>query len=650
MSGIDMVQVKARRVIAVMLAIMLVITALVPIGQSYFAFADEVNDEETTNDIIKPEPTDPITPLEPEDEPRPTPGSAKVGTSRVYGNTGYETSLAIANALKKELGVSKFKTIVLASGKTFPDALSASALAARKLAPVILVPGSGTNQVIEYVRANLTSNGTIYILGGHLAVSESVASALKPFGNVIRLEGANRYETNLKALNAINLERGTNLIVCSGKSFQDALSASTTGLPILLVDERLGDKQREFLAEHVSPESKIYIAGGTFAVSETVEGQLRNYTSNISRVYGKDSYSTATAIAKTFYPNAKQALVATTKSFRDGLSGSVLAYVKAAPLLLTARNEKFEETYKYITTKKINSITILGGDKAVDGDSVATRSDGTLKRGFLSVGGKKYFADESYNIQKSTIISSGGSRYYMNKKGVMVTNQTIKVDGETWIAAKDGTLSKADKVIYLTFDDGPGPYTERLINILNKYGAKATFFVNANRSTYNYCIGKAYDSGHAIGNHTKSHDYSYCYSSTSNFWDDVAACNKVIKNQTGKETRLLRFPGGSSNTVSRAYSSGIMSTLARQCDDKGWTYFDWNVDSNDAGGTTSASGVYNNIVSGVSGKKNAVVLCHDIKSYTVDAIEDVIIWGQNNGYVFLPLNSGSPTAHHGINN
>ena len=74
------------------------------------------------------------------------------------------------------------------------------------------------------------------------------------------------------------------------------------------------------------------------------------------------------------------------------------------------------------------------------------------------------------------------------------------------------------------------------------------------------------------------------------------------------------------------------------------------MDSNDAGGTTTSTGVYNNVVSAVAKRKTSVVLMHDIKGYTVNAIEDIIVWGLENGYTFKALTADSPTCHHGINN
>ena len=123
----------------------------------------------------------------------------------------------------------------------------------------------------------------------------------------------------------------------------------------------------------------------------------------------------------------------------------------------------------------------------------------------------------------------------------------------------------------------------------------------------------------------------------------------TIESCTGVSTKLIRFPGGSSNTVSR-FNPGIMSRLANEVVDKGYRYFDWNVDSNDAGGAKTADKVYENVINGVKNRRVSVVLQHDTKSYSVEAVEKIIIWGLENGYTFLPLGSTSPTAAHDLNN
>lgn len=204
-----------------------------------------------------------------------------------------------------------------------------------------------------------------------------------------------------------------------------------------------------------------------------------------------------------------------------------------------------------------------------------------------------------------------------------------------------------EKVIYLTFDDGPGPHTGRLLDILKKYNVKATFFVV--NTAYIDLVGRAAEEGHAIAVHSATHKFSQIYASEEAYFQDFYKMQEIIEKHTGITTNLFRFPGGSSNTVS-CFNPGIMTQLAISSAEKGLVYFDWNVDSDDAGRASSASEVYRNVINGVKNRKNSVVLMHDIKKYTVNAIEDIITWGLENGYTFRALTEEGPTCHHGINN
>lgn len=203
--------------------------------------------------------------------------------------------------------------------------------------------------------------------------------------------------------------------------------------------------------------------------------------------------------------------------------------------------------------------------------------------------------------------------------------------------------------IYLTFDDGPGAYTEKLLDILKKYNVKATFFVTNAGSDSD--ILREYNEGHAIGLHTASHNYSYIYQNMDNFFNDLNTVQKRVESITGQKTYLMRFPGGSSNTVSTRYDSGkrIMSSLTKEVQNRGFSYFDWNISSGDAEGAKTADEVYNNVVSKL-GVGEYVILQHDIKSFSVDAVEKIIEYGISNGYIFDKLDQNSFSAHHSINN
>ena len=231
----------------------------------------------------------------------------------------------------------------------------------------------------------------------------------------------------------------------------------------------------------------------------------------------------------------------------------------------------------------------------------------------------------------------------LGEKVEAVRHVTVKSLRNPDSVAPDG------KTIYLTFDDGPGPYTDQLLDVLDRYNVKATFFVTAESEKYRDCIGRAYREGHSIGVHTCSHNYYTIYASEQAYFDDFFAMEDIIMEQTGEYTSLFRFPGGSSNTVS-SFNPGIMSRLTKAMENLGYKYFDWNVTSGDAGETTETDKVFENVVEGCTGKNAAVVLQHDIKDYSVDAVEQIILWGLNNGYSFRALDMSSPDAHHGINN
>lgn len=208
-------------------------------------------------------------------------------------------------------------------------------------------------------------------------------------------------------------------------------------------------------------------------------------------------------------------------------------------------------------------------------------------------------------------------------------------------------INPTGKTVYLTFDDGPGAYTRELLGILKKYNVKATFFV-VNTGSIDI-IKEIVADGHAIGIHSVTHSYKQIYASEDAFFDDLYKMQSIIENKTGVKTTLMRFPGGSSNTVSK-FNPGIMTRLTQAVEDHGFQYFDWNVSSGDAGGAKTAEKVYQNVISGIQKHNVSIVLQHDIKSYSVKAVEDIIIWGLENGYTFLPLTPNSPTAHHGVNN
>lgn len=206
------------------------------------------------------------------------------------------------------------------------------------------------------------------------------------------------------------------------------------------------------------------------------------------------------------------------------------------------------------------------------------------------------------------------------------------------------------KVIYLTFDDGPGKYTPWLLEILDAYNVKVTFFVTGAFPEWYHMMAEEKAAGHTVAIHTYFHDYEEIYSCEEEYFADLKRIDDIVFAQIGEHVKLLRFPGGSSNRVSIQYNIGIMTRLTKMVEDKGYHYFDWNVDSDDAGNTHTTEKVIENVLYGIKKHDISVVLQHDLHDYSVAAVEDIIIWGLENGYVFLPLTMDSPVVHHTIAN
>lgn len=203
--------------------------------------------------------------------------------------------------------------------------------------------------------------------------------------------------------------------------------------------------------------------------------------------------------------------------------------------------------------------------------------------------------------------------------------------------------------IYLTFDDGPQEGTTNIIlDILKEEGVKATFFVT-NKGP-DYLIKREYDEGHTVALHTATHDYSYVYSSPENYFKDLETVHNRVLNITGYDSKFIRFPGGSSNTISRRYYNGIMSYLTQEVQNRGYKYYDWNISSGDAGSTTDPNGVYANVVNNLSRTRTNMILMHDIKTYTRDAIRNIIRYGKENGYTFASIDEATPMVTQRVNN
>ena len=226
--------------------------------------------------------------------------------------------------------------------------------------------------------------------------------------------------------------------------------------------------------------------------------------------------------------------------------------------------------------------------------------------------------------------------------------RTVTVEGDP--------VRKIKGVIYLTFDDGPShTVTPKILKTLEKYHVPATFFVIGYDGDPKKIklMKRALKDGCAIGIHGTSHDYSKIYTSVPAFMENITSLDEALKQDLNYDAFVIRFPGGSSNTVSTEYSKGIMSKLVTKVQEEGYLYNDWNVDSTDASGNNiPVDQIVSSVKNSCSKKTYNVILMHDTdaKGTTAKALPKIIKWAKKKGYVFKAMTPDSPTIHHGVNN
>lgn len=257
-----------------------------------------------------------------------------------------------------------------------------------------------------------------------------------------------------------------------------------------------------------------------------------------------------------------------------------------------------------------------------------------------------------YKVTYSVTDSAGNSASAVRTVRVYKKSANIQVSEGASDGSSDNSSGKS--IICLTFDDGPSTkVTPQILDTLEKNGIKATFFVVRYEDSLVPTLQRMVADGDTIGLHAWSHDYDKAYGSMNAYYKGILKLQAKVKKDTGFESWICRFPGGSSNTVSREYTEGVMTHLAKKLEDNGFTYVDWNVDSTDAEGNGIA---VDKIVSSatselIKGRTN-VVLCHDTnaKQTTANALQQIIDYGKKNGYEFQAITKDTATVHHKIAN
>lgn len=306
---------------------------------------------------------------------------------------------------------------------------------------------------------------------------------------------------------------------------------------------------------------------------------------------------------------------------------------------LKRKINKVDKDNPVITLKSGENYYVMVNTSYVEpGYSAIDNCDGDLTSNVSVSGDVDINTPGKYNITYTVSDSKGN------------TSTVIRV---VTVATEPVTSPSIKGTIYLTFDDGPSKtITPQLLDILKEKDVKATFFVINHSSSLDYLIKREYDEGHTVALHSMTHSYPTIYSSVDAYFNDLEAISDKVERLTGHKSMIIRFPGGSSNTVSRNYSRGIMKTLTNEVLNRGYHYFDWNVSSGDAGGSNTSDEVYRSVVNNLSKNRANIVLLHDFESNykTLNAISDIIDYGKANGYEFLAIDMTTAMVRHSVNN
>lgn len=243
------------------------------------------------------------------------------------------------------------------------------------------------------------------------------------------------------------------------------------------------------------------------------------------------------------------------------------------------------------------------------------------------------------------------SKVNWNRQGIyeVIYSVNDSAHNVTTVTEQLRVVGKNEKIVYLTFDDGPSVCTDQILNILRQERVKATFFVTAQFTPYLNRMAAIAKDGHEVAIHTYSHNFKI-YKSIDSYFADLNKLNDLIEKYTGKRARIMRFPGGSSNSIYRKYNSDpkFMDRLCVALLDSGYQFVDWNLDSGDARGNNIAA---DRLVRSACGSRHNIqcLLMHDTgaKRTTVTALPQIIRYFKQHGYEFGVLNSVDYQCWHG---
>ncbi|MBR1740419.1 MAG: polysaccharide deacetylase family protein [Lachnospiraceae bacterium] len=302
------------------------------------------------------------------------------------------------------------------------------------------------------------------------------------------------------------------------------------------------------------------------------------------------------------------------------------------------------------------SISVSDG-KQVSQIKIVVRKQGMVYPKFQMMVGEHLDLQFSNATVVSDWVSDKPEIASVTKDGMV----SAKKEGKTIIHGTDGkrtytcrltVAKKPAHIIYLTFDDGPTRYTTpKVLDILKKNHVKATFFEIKPETEDFDLTRRVIDEGHTLALHGYEHRYDLIYRSVEIYKENLDLLQAFFFKNFGVWCTNTRFPGGSSNRVS-SYNPGVMTEITKRIHDWGYHYFDWNVASGDSDGIATSGALYDHVIKQLSKERDNVILMHDYTDNDVmlGALEEIIAYGKQNGYTFLPITASTEEVHHTVKN
>lgn len=447
--------------------------------------------------------------------------ASNVNKERIFGLDRYETSAKICD---KEF-TSSTEVAFIVSGENFPDALCTSPLAKKYNAPILLTSKSELNSNVKerLIKLNVKK---VFIIGGNGSISEKVVNEIKALNiEVERISGTTRYETSIKI--AEKMDGNSEAVVTTSSLFADALSiapiAAMKSMPILLVNKDNIPKETEEFIKNYNI-NKVYLIGGPGVITDAVKNKLPN----AERLYGNTRYETNINIINHFKDelDLSKSIIASGENFPDALSGSMIAAINKAPLVLL-NDSPGKNTDNFLKENKnsLKHMTILGGVTGVSEDAysyaVGDKARPQEILGSLSESEIRNYVENGWDF----IINSAVG---LNKDILKHDNEVIIND--TYYHELKDEYSTREGLLNLLSENFSKEYSSKLINSLYYEKVNGKYYIVIGQPGMAFEISKS----KIIDKKVQGNKLYITWSGYSEYDEQYPSTKAVLKYENGK--------------------------------------------------------------------------------------------------------------------